>query len=282
MAATSRTPERIGLIAGNGDFPGLFARAARAQGLQVFAVAMRGETREALRAEVDGMAWFRVGQLGGMIAALRRFGVQHAAMAGGIDKRRLFQTARPDWLGLQLLWRMSRRRDDGLLRGIAGLFEARGIRIVDSTLYMPDALAPAGVLTRKQPSAQQQRDFAYGLEVARALGALDIGQTVVVRDGAVVAMEAIEGTDACIARGGALCNGQNATVVKVAKPLQDMRFDVPSIGPVTMATLHQAGVRALGIEAGRTLMLDPQACIEAADRLGICVVGLGASARPPA
>jgi hypothetical protein len=266
----------IGLIAGNGQFPLLFARAARAQGVRVVAVGMRGETLPQLADEVDSLAWVRVGQLGRTLRLLAAAGVQRAAMAGGLDKRRLFRRARPDWVGLQLLARCALRRDDSMLRAVAAAFEQRGIGIVPSTVFMPDALAPAGVLTQTQPTPRQWQDLAYGLEVGLQIGRLDIGQTVVVREGAVVALEAIEGTDACIARAGVLTDHAGSVVVKVAKPGQDMRFDVPAIGPQTLDALQAAGARVLGIEAGRTLLLEPDKLIERADALNLSIVGLQA------
>lgn len=266
--------DTIGLIAGNGIFPILFAQAARRAGLRIVAVGMRGETRSELASYVDELNWVRVGQIGRMLRHFHRAKVSQAAMAGGIDKRRLFQKARPDWLGLKLLAQNLIRRDDGMLRALAQAFESAGVTIVDSTLFMPDALAPAGVLTSQRPSQQHWQDLKYGLNIAQAIGRLDIGQTVVVRQGAVVALEAIEGTDACIERAGILTNYRGATVVKTAKPDQDMRFDVPAIGIKTLEVLHRSGIDALGIEAGRTLLLEPQRLLRKANELGLIVVGL--------
>lgn len=271
---SSAAPPPIGLIAGNGDFPCLFARAARRAGVRVAAVGMLGETRLEVAAEVDSMGWVRVGQLGRMIRLLRRAGVREAAMAGGITKTRLFGRARLDWRGLRLLTRALVRRDDGMLRAIAAEFERDGIRIIDSTRYMPDALCPVGLLTGREPSAQAWRDLRYGYRLAREFGKLDVGQTVVVKAGAVLALEAIEGTDACIRRAGPLSGGDGAVVVKVAKPSQDMRFDVPVVGLTTLDSLTAAGVRVLGLEAGRTLLLAPEALLQAATKRGISIVGL--------
>lgn len=278
-AATARPPnsvaeQTIGLIAGNGRFPILFARAAKAQGVRVVAVAMRGETDPSIEAEVDALTWVRVGQLGKMIRAFGGAGVQQAAMAGGVRKTRLFGGARPDWTGIKVLARCVLRQDDGMLRAVASEFEHHGIRIVDSTLYMPDALAPTGVLTRAQPSPREWHDLRYGLSIAREIGRLDIGQAVVVKDGAVVALEAMEGTDACIRRAAELAGRKGAVVVKIAKPIQDMRFDVPAVGLQTIHTMAEAGVRVLGIEAGRTLMIDPEAMLAAANQHDRVVVGL--------
>lgn len=262
----------IGLIAGNGTFPLLFARAARTRGIRTIAVAMRGETEPTLQSAVDDLTWIRVGQIGRAIAVFRRAGVRRAAMAGGLRRANLFNI-RPDWLGLRLLARNLVRPDDGMLRLIAHEFEQRGIEIVDSTLFMPEVLAPAGVLVGREPDGQGWADLRYGYQVARELGRLDVGQTVVVKSGAVVALEAIEGTDACISRAGDLAGG-GMVVIKIAKPNQDMRFDVPAIGPKTIDTLARAQCRLLGIEAGRTLVLETQQTLAAASAAGITIVGL--------
>jgi DUF1009 family protein len=267
--------EPLGLIAGNGDLPLLFARAARARGVPVIALALHNETRPDLCEHVDVIHWVRIGQLGRMIRTLRQAGVKRAAMAGGVPKTRLFSGARPDWQALRLLSRLLVRRDDALLRAIAGEFEAAGIQIVESTLMLSEALTPSGVLTAAQPSPQHWQDLQYGLHIARRIGELDVGQTVVVKDGAVVALEGMEGTDACIRRAGDLLQGKASVVVKVAKPAQDMRFDVPAVGSATLDSMLVAGVRVLGLEAGRTLLLSPQAVVEQANRLGQIVVGVG-------
>ena len=270
------TPRRqtIGLIAGNGQFPLLFAEAAKKQGIAVVAVGMLGETQPDLVNQVDALTWVRVGQLGRIIRTFQRAKVTEAAMAGGVRKTRLFGGARPDWQGIRLLARCALRPDDGLLRAVAKLFEDAGIIIVDSTRYMPEALAPAGVLTQTEPTAQQWRDLHYGYEVAQEIGRLDIGQTVIVKSGAVVALEAIEGTDACIQRAGTLTGGKGAVMVKIAKPSQDMRFDVPAIGVETIRRLALAGIGVVGIEAHRTLMLQPEHVMQAAHAHGVVLVGL--------
>ena len=264
----------IGLIAGNGQFPLLFAEAAKAKGVRVYAVAMVGETDKAIEEAADETHWVRVGQLGRMIRLFKGARVLKAAMAGGVRKTRLFEGARPDLTAVKILARCAVKRDDGMLRAIASEFEQNGIQIVDSTLYMPDCLAPAGVLTAERPGEREEADLAYGLKIAREIGRLDIGQTVVVKDGAVVALEAIEGTDACILRAGDLTAKEGAVVVKVAKPGQDMRFDVPAVGVRTIATLKKAGMTTLGVEAGRTLLLEPERLVAAADEAGVTIVGL--------
>ena len=266
----------VGLIAGNGVFPILFARAAKARGMRVVAVAHRGETVAEIAGEVDALHWVHVGQLGKTIRQFKRAGITQAAMAGGIGKTRLFGRVRPDWVGLRVLTSCVIRRDDGMLRAIANRFERSGITIIDSTQYMPDVLAPHGVLTQAKPSSRQYQDLAYGMGIAQEIGRLDIGQSVVVKDGAVVALEAIEGTDACIERAGTLARGPGAVVVKIAKPGQDMRFDVPAIGVQTIESLAAAGIFVLGVEAGRTLMLEPERILAAANQRGVVIVGLNA------
>ena len=213
--------ESVGLIAGNGQFPILFADAAKKRGVRVIAVAMRGETEPTVADAVDEITWVRVGQLGKMIRAFKRAGVKQAAMAGGVRKTRLFEGARPDWRGIQLLTRYALRPDDGMLRAVASEFERSGIIIIDSTLFLPEILAPQGVLTRTQPSERQWQDLRYGQKIAFDMGKLDIGQAVVVKDGAVVALEAIEGTDACIHRAGELTKPKGGAV-----PIAS-RFDDP-------------------------------------------------------
>lgn len=269
-----KAKEPIGLIAGNGAFPILFARAATRAGHRVIAVAHRGETDPALHAHVHALTWVRVGQVGAIVQAFKRAHVGQAAMAGGIDKRRALARLRPDWCGLKLMWRIARKRDDALLRAVAQAFEHWGVRIISSTTFVPQALAPTGVLGRAQPNAKVRADLHEGLRLAHAIGALDVGQTVAIKEGTVLALEALEGTDACILRAGALCGHRGAVVVKAAKPGQDMRFDVPTIGPETIRTARQAGVVAIGIEAGRTLLLEAEATIKLADEANISLVGL--------
>jgi len=264
----------VGLIAGNGVFPRLFADAAHKQGKRVVAVAMHGETDVSIADHVDAITWVRVGQLGAMIKAFQQAGIHEAAMAGGVKKTRLFGRARPDWLGLKILAKSIVLKDDGLLRAVASAFEQAGIKIISSTAFMPDALAPSGILTDRKPSDNDWQDLRYGYFVAQEIGRLDIGQTVIVRAGAVVALEAIEGTDACIKRAGVLTNKKGAVIVKVAKTVQDMRFDVPAIGPSTIDSMHEANIQVLGIEAHKTLLLEPELLFNKIRSFNICMVGL--------
>jgi DUF1009 family protein len=269
MRLQNEKMQSIGLLAGNGHFPLLFARAAKRHGIDLVAVGLRGETDPQLGSEVQAMHWVRIGQLGKTIRLFQQSGIKQVAMAGGVRKTRLFFGEAPDLLGLTVLARCVLRRDDSMLRAVANEFEKRGIQIIDSTLYMPEALAPEGVLTTRQPNNNEWRDLRYGLSMAHEIGKLDIGQTVIVKDGAVIALEAIEGTDACIARAGDLTAKSGAVVVKIAKPVQDMRFDLPTID-----SLVSAGISVLGIEAGRTLLLEPERLLTTANAHRLTIVGL--------
>lgn len=257
----------IGLIAGSGRLPLLFAQAAQRAGRTVVAVAHEGETDPALPAA----AWVKLGQLGRIVEILRGAGVSEAVFCGGIRKPKLFDV-RPDWLGLKALARLRSFGDDAALRAIALALEGEGVRIVSPLPLVPELLVPRGPLGQRQLSEEQRADALTGLAAARAVGQADIGQTVVVKRGVVLAVEAVEGTDACIARGGAL--GKGAVVVKARKPQQDDRFDVPAIGPRTIEACAAAGCAALAVEAGSTLVLDRAELAERADRAGIAVEGI--------
>jgi DUF1009 family protein len=263
----------IGLIAGNGRFPLVFAERARRQGARVVAVAHRGETEPQIETLVDAVTWIDAGQIAAMIAALKAAGVTRAVMAGGITKVRLFENFRPDERALALLARVGTIRDDGLLRALAAELETEGITVVESTLYLGDVVPGPGVLTRRAPTDAEWNDVRHGFEVAREIGRFDIGQSVVIRQGTVVAVEGIEGTDATIRRAGSLVRG-DFVVVKVCKPTQDRRFDLPAVGAQTVQTMCEAGGRVLAVEAGRTVMLDREAMLAAADAAGVSVVAV--------
>jgi len=267
------TDERIGLIAGNGRFPLVFAERARLRGVRVVAVAHRGETDPGIAGLVEEVTWIDAGQIDAMITALRDAGVERAVMAGGIAKPRLFENFRPDDRALALLARVGTIRDDGLLRALASELEGEGIVIVESTLFLGDLVPAAGVLTRRAPTDAEWSDVRHGLDAARAIGRFDIGQTVVIRQGAVVAVEGIEGTDATIRRAGSLVRG-DFVVVKVCKPTQDTRFDLPAIGAETVRTMCETGGCVLAVEAGRTIMLDREGMVAAADAAGLSIVAL--------
>jgi len=274
-AARDGTVERIGLIAGNGRFPLLFAREARARGLSIAAVAHRGETDEAIEGEVEELTWVRVGQLGKLIRVLRSAGVKRAVMAGGIDKARSLTQIRPDLRGMLFLRRAisaGGHGDDSLLRALAAELEGEGISIVPSTIFLEKLIATPGRIAGPKPSSQALADIRTGCRVLAALGTADVGQSVVVEHGVVLAVEAVEGTDEAVRRAGRLGRG-GSVVVKTAKQGQDMRFDVPAVGPATIATMIEARAGVLAVEVGATLLLDRSFLVDAATRAGITVVG---------
>ncbi len=263
----------IGLIAGGGQFPLLFARAAREQGRAVVAAAHVNESDPTLASEVDHLCWVKLGQLGKIIKHFKKNGVTEAVFAGAITKTRIFKDVLPDFKGLSLWNKIDARQDDAILRAVAQSLEQEGIRVLASTIYLEHLLFPAGVLTRKKPSAGEVEDIHFGWKIAREIGRLDIGQCVVVRARTVLAVEAIEGTDATIRRGGKLAD-KGAVVVKLKKPGQDFRFDLPATGSATIATLAEVGGKVLAVEAGQSLLFDREAMIAAADQAGIAVVGV--------
>ena len=263
----------LGLIAGNGRFPFLVAEAARRAGRKVVAVAIREEASADLAAAVDEIHWVGLGQLGRCIDALRGAGVTDAVMAGQVKHRQIFSDIVPDLKLMGVLARVAVKNTDSLIGGVADALGRDGITLVSSTALLADQMAQPGVNTRRKPSRDESRDIEYGQEIARALTALDLGQTVVVKDRAAVALEAMEGTDEVIRRAGRIA-GQGCTVVKLGKPHQDMRFDVPVAGEGTLAAMREAGARVLAVEAHRTLLIDRTAFLAGADEAGIAVVGL--------
>jgi DUF1009 family protein len=268
--------QRVGLIAGNGRFPLIFARSARAQGFEVIAVAHHGETLPELADLVHAITWVNVGELGRIIHTLQLAGVERAVMAGGIRKAALLEHFAPDERALSFLARLVHLGDDALLRGVAAELEAEGIEVAPSTLFLEALLAPSGTLTQHVPSEAQWRDVRHGIEVARAIGRWDIGQSVIIKSGMVLAVEAIEGTDATIRRGGS----PGAVVVKVSKPQQDLRFDVPAVGPETVRVCITAGIAVLAVETGRTLLLEKEELLREADANGLSIVGVVIGAAP--
>ena len=279
-------PAPLGLIAGNGHFPFLLLDAARAQGRPVVVAAIREETDPAInaRAQEDQgtiVHWLSLGELSRLIETFQLAGVKQAVMAGQVKHKQIFSSIRPDWRLAKLLLNLRTRNTDMLLGAIAKVLSDEGIELISSTSFLEPLLAQIGVLTRRPPSEQEQKDIAYGREVAAAVGGYDIGQTVVIAGQACVAVEAMEGTDATIARAGALMHtlegeastlDRSLTVVKIAKPKQDMRFDVPVIGTATIATMREARATCLSIEAGRTLIFDRAAVVAAADAARIAIV----------
>ncbi len=266
----------IGLIAGGGRFPILFAESARRAGHRVVAVAHRSETDETLAAQVDALTWVKLGQIGHLVAALKQGGATQSVMLGSIAKRRFFADAMLDATGLRVLARVAIRSDDNLLRAMARFLDEEGCPIVDPTPFLQDRLAPEGVLGKHAPTEEELADARYGLELARGIGRLDLGQTVVVKDRVALAVEALEGTDACIRRGGELARSGGFVVAKAVKPGQDRRFDLPAVGPDTVDVLREAGGRVLAVEAGATLVMDLDRMVEKADRARIVLLGVRA------
>jgi UDP-2,3-diacylglucosamine hydrolase len=284
---------KLGLIAGNGRFPFLLLDAARAHGLEVVVAAIKEETDPEMnaRAAADAnirVTWMSLGELSRLIETFQAAGVRRAVMAGQVKHSQIFSSIRPDWRLAKLLLNLRTRSTDMLLGAVAKVLADEGIELISSTVYLEPLLAKAGLLTRRAPDEKELKDIAYGRTVARAIAGYDLGQTVVIAAQACVAVEAMEGTDAAIERAGLLMwrlagspdavSGQAPllrsalTVVKVAKPNQDMRFDVPVIGVSTIETMGRAGATCLAIDEGRTLLFDPEAIVAAADRAGIAVV----------
>lgn len=287
LEATPALPGKLGLIAGNGRFPFLLLDAARAHGAEVIVAAIREETEPEMdtRAEQDSgvrVHWLSLGELSRLIETFQREGVTQAVMAGQVKHKQIFSSIRPDWRLAKLLLSLGTRNTDGLLGAVAKVLHDEGIELISSTTFLEPLLARPGVLTRRSPNERELRDIEYGRAVAFALAGYDIGQTVVIASQACVAVEAMEGTDATVLRAGAILRafddeGEGAalerslTVVKVAKPKQDMRFDVPVIGIGTITAMRQAGATCLAVEAGRTLIFDLAAVIAAADQAGIAI-----------
>jgi DUF1009 family protein len=265
--------KKLGLIAGNGKFPLLFADEAKRQGYRVIAVAHHGETEKAIDQAADDVTWIYVGQLGKIIRTFQRAGVTEAVMAGGIRKVKLFGNFRPDFHGAKFLAKLKSREDDALLRGIADELGVEGIRILESTFCLSHIIPNAGVLTKREPRRQEWNDIELGVRIAKEIGRLGIGQTVVVKNQVVVAVEAVEGTDAAIQRGANLAKS-GCVVVKVSKPHQDLRFDVPAVGVDTIDLLHHVGGVVLAVEAGKTILLEKEDLLRHADSYGISVVGV--------
>lgn len=264
---------RVGLIAGYGSFPLEIAQNLLNLGFQVHTVAINEETSPAIEDVSVSTCWLRVGQVQGMINAFKKTGVSRVIMAGKVKKLHLFRNFRPDFKAIQTLARLSDRRDDTILNAIAGLLAKEGIEVLPQTDYAGDMLAKNGHLHGPKPKKEMIRDAEFGLTQAKGIAALDIGQTVIIQNQSVLAVEAIEGTDAAIHRGGELGSGK-AVVVKIAKPNQDMRFDVPAVGPDTLQAMASSGCVMLAIEAGKTLILDKQSFVQKANQLGIAVLGL--------
>ncbi len=283
-AAVPGLSRPIGLLAGSGRFPILFAEAAKRQGLKVACVGIRYEASDELRALCDSFELVGVSKLGGMIRAFKRMGVGQVVMAGKVTKSVMFTPWRmvqlwPDWRTIHMWYLTCRndKKDDSLLLGVIAEIERDGLTVASALDYCPELLVRKGILTRRQPTASELKDVEFGWHLAKEMGRLDVGQSVAVKERAALAVEAIEGTDRCIERAGQYCRAGGWTLVKVAKPQQDMRFDVPTIGITTIENLHNAGARVLAIEAGKTIVVDQDDVVALADRYGLSIIALDPS-----
>jgi DUF1009 family protein len=279
-AAGGTQASPLGLIAGAGSFPFLVAEGARREGRRVVIVGLRGFAEPGLRDLADAFYWSGVARLGSWKRIFARQGVGEAVMAGRVRKTDMYGRLRhlrylPDWTSLKVWYRKARdKRNDSILAAVADELAAGGVTLIDSTRYCPQAIAQPGVLTAKGPSESQWRDIHFGWRIAKEMGRLDIGQSIAVKEQEVIAVEAVEGTDEMIRRAGHLCRQGGWTLVKVAKPNQDMRFDVPSVGPGTMENMHAARGAVLAVEAGKTLVLERERMLELAGKYGIGIVAL--------
>ncbi len=265
----------LGLLAGNGRFPFLVAQEARKQGRRVIAIAFNEDADPALEQVVDRIHWVFVGQMNKWIQILLSEGVEEVVMAGSVRHSNMYQDLKkfhPDVRALKLFWKLQDRKADTILGTVADELAKSGLRLLPSITYLNHCLAPEGVLTKRKPNAMERGDIQFGFKLAKSMAGLDIGQTVCVKNKAVIAVEAMEGTDRCIQRAGEMAKG-DFTVVKVSKPKQDLRFDVPVIGLSTIENFQEAGGGVLAIEAGKTLILDREKLIQWADSEKISIVG---------
>lgn len=277
MLDTTTSTSGWGLIAGNGRFPMLVLEGARNQGIEMAVIALKEEASSELASSAKRLHWVSLGELSKAIDLMHQEGVTQAVMAGQVKHSKIFSSIRPDWKLAKLLFSLPRKNTDALIGAIARVLEDEGIRLVDSTMFLKPLLPEVGVLTRRAPDQREAADIQYGLSLARRIAAMDIGQTVVISDRACVAVEAMEGTDETVDRAARIANGKPLVVVKVSKPGQDMRFDVPVIGLPTIEHMKSAGATALALDAGRTLLFDRVQLIAQADASGIAI-----QAFPPA
>jgi len=271
MADTATNTTGWGLIAGNGRFPFLVLEGARSQGIEMAVIALKEEAAPELERLATRLHWVSLGELSKAIDLMHQEGVTQAVMAGQVKHSKIFSSIRPDWKLAKLLLALPRKNTDALIGAVAHVLEDEGIRLVDSTLFLKPLVPEPGILTRRVPDDRESADISYGLGVARQISAMDIGQTVVISDRACVAVEAMEGTDETIARAARIAGGKPLVVVKVSKPGQDMRFDVPVIGLPTIEHMKNAQATALAVDAGRTLLFDRTKLIELADAAGIAI-----------
>ena len=264
--------ETIGLIAGNGKFPILFAREARRQNLKVVAAAIKGDTSIFLKLFTDELSWFKVGELKKLFSYLKDRGVKRVIMAGQVNPKNLFdKSVALDGEFNDLMQALEDRKADTIFRAVADKLKTEGLDLLDSTFLLKGYLAPKGTLTRRGPTISELEDITFGRTIAKAMGGLDVGQTVVIKEKAIVAIEAMEGTDRCIRRGGEIAR-EGAVIVKMSKPGQDLRFDIPVVGARTIQNMIRCHAKCLAIEAEKTLLIDRAACIKLANKAGICIV----------
>jgi UDP-2,3-diacylglucosamine hydrolase len=271
-----------GLIAGNGDFPFLVLEGARSRGIEMSVIAIREEASPALERTARRFHWISLGELSRGIDLLHQEGVKHAVMAGQVKHNKIFSSIRPDWRLAKLLLSLPSKNTDSLIGAIARVLQDEGIELVDSTKFLGSLLPLPGILTARTPDAAESADIEYGRQIARQIAGLDLGQTVVVRERACVAVEAMEGTDETIDRAARIAGGQKLVVVKVSKPRQDMRFDVPVVGLKTIEVMRRSNATALAIDAARTLLFDREALIRAADEARIAIEAFAPEPAEPA
>ena len=263
----------IGLIAGNGQLPLILANNIRARGYRVVAIGHLGETREDLEAAVDTLRWVHIGELDRIIQSLLEEGAQSALFAGGVPKTHFFSRAKPDGRAIKVLSRLKDKKDDAILRAVAEEVEKEGIRVISPIPFLKEEMASRGCWTLRKPTEREEKDIAFGWKIAKKIGRLDVGQCIVVKEQMVLAVEAVEGTDEAIFRGGKLGRGE-VMAIKVCKPTQDRRLDLPVIGLSTVETLKQAGASSLVVEAGKTIVVEKERMIRQADQDQICIVGI--------
>jgi DUF1009 family protein len=273
LLKTDCDKKKIGLIAGTGELPMAIASEARSLGYRVIAIALEPLADESLSSYVDEIKWVNVGKLGKILDSLKKFDLKEAVMAGKVSKTLLYKSKiTPDLRAMKLLFSLKDRSDDSVLLAITKELEKEGVHLVDITHFSSGLVTPDGILTEQRPTENEMRDIEFGWKIAKEMGRLDIGQTVVVKDRAVMAVEAIEGTDEAIRRGGKLA-GKGAVVVKVSKPNQDMRFDVPVVGSDTLKSMHEVNARVLAVESGKSIILNRSKLVKESGRAGIVIIG---------
>lgn len=268
---TSDLHSPIGLVAGNGQFPLEFAENARARGLAVVTVALKGEADKRIEELSVSTTWVSVGQLGKLVRSLKRAGCRQVAFAGGVTRVNFVDGFRIDWVGLRMLSKLRSFNDDSIMRGIIATVENGGVQVIGASTLLEKSVPKVGILTKRGLTRDEIENAKIGWEAARTTGALDIGQSIVMRNKTIIAVEAVEGTDATIKRAAAV-RGEGGVLVKLAKPIQDLRIDLPAIGVRTIELMHENRITALVVEAGKAIMLDPQGILEAAHRLDIAIV----------